>query len=72
MFDHNDAEDDFNNFSDGDDEEEDYDDEESVRISFDNNAHQKIKVASNMSNAKIVQHNNTKGGHTLRKQPNVA
>lgn len=56
MFDINETEDDPNNYSDGYDEEEDYDEEEAVRISFDNNSHHKIKVASNMSNAKIVHH----------------
>ena len=63
MFDINETEDDANNYSDGDDEEEDYDEEEAVRISFDNNSHHKIKVASNMSNAKIVHHTH----HSLRK-----
>jgi hypothetical protein len=63
VFDINETEDDPINFSDGDDEEEDYDDEDAVRISFDNNAHHKIKVASKMSNAKIVHHTH----HSLRK-----
>jgi hypothetical protein len=37
----------------GDEDEEDYE-ENSIRISFENSAQKKIKVASNMSNAKVV------------------